>query len=293
MTERITTLERLKDLQPLLASDADTILVSLDGLSSSAAHKLSREELESAAAAAQTHNKNISVRANLTLHEDETDKADDMMKYLASQRVHSIFYADPALFLLAKKYNMTARMIYDPETLMTSVKDAEWWLNRNIGGVAVSPLLTLQETTEITQAVKKAVVTVHGRTLMSRSFRKLLSAYEAHYGMEYALEGREGLTLIEAKRDGIMPVYEDETGTLIYSDNVLDSFDFIDRIMQSGPLGILVEGSMISFDEQLTAVRAYRRIMDGEASAAVGKEYREAFRAEPLDSGYYEQKTVR
>ena len=46
-----------------------------------------------------------------------------------------------------------------------------------------------------------------------------------------------------------MPVYEDETGTLIYSENVLDSFNFIEKILESNPMGLLVEGSYIPLED--------------------------------------------
>ena len=74
---------------------------------------------------------------------------------------------------------------------------------------------------------------------------------------------------------------------------MLDSFDFIEKVLASDPSGLLIEGSYLPIEEQLAAVQAYRQILDGEDPAIIGKEYREQFHGEPLDSGYYEQKTVR
>ena len=58
-------------------------------------------------------------------------------------------------------------------------------------------------------------------------------------------------------------------------------------------MGLLIEGSYISIEAQAEAVRAYRSILNGALPAAVGEDYREKFKSERLDSGYYEQKTVK
>ena len=285
MKELMTTLERYEDLSKLLLSGVDNIVISLEGLSSTVAQKLSKEELEMLLRDVKLHNENIddademrtvkiSIRANQTFHEGMLKDAEAWMQYLSERKSEfaAILFADPSLFYLAKKSQMVEKMIYDPETLMTSINDATWWIQHGVQGIAISPLLTLQETDEIASEVEKAIVTVHGRTMMARSYRKLLTAYQETYELE----------------DNVV-----ENKNLIYSENVLDSFNFIEKILESNPMGLLVEGSYIPLEEQLQAIHAYRRILNGENPLEVGKEYREQFGAEPLDSGYYEQKTVK
>ena len=394
MTEIITTLENLKDVQRLAESGANELLIALDGISSTAASKYSLDELKEIAKAVKAANaelanatdaakadvagkgasKNtqvkIAIRANLTLHEGmlpeaekilaaiseldqeyveataETDSTVDSADSKSTGIISSIFFADPSIYMLAKKIDqengiepgsesdqagktsMTSKLIYDPEMLMTSINDANWWLDRGIRGISISPILTLQETKEIAEATKKAVVTVHGRTLMSRSFRKLLSSYKevseedpdfvnppeaqveaANQAIaaeetqakaastpakkDWQAVGNKNLTLIEKSRSAKMPVYEDETGTLIYSDDVLDSFNFIDELLKASPFALLVEGSFADIEMQAEAVKAYSRILAGEDAKTIGAEYQEKFREEPFDSGYYEQKTVK
>lgn len=402
MTEIITTLENLKDVQRLAESGANELLIALDGISSTAACKYSLDELKEIAKAVKAANaelanatdaakadvaskgasKNtqvkIAIRANLTLHEGmlpeaekilaaiseldkeyveataETDSTVDSADSKSTGIISSIFFADPSIYMLAKKIDkengiepgsesdqagktsMTSKLIYDPEMLMTSINDANWWLDRGIRGISISPILTLQETKEIAEATKKAVVTVHGRTLMSRSFRKLLSSYKevseedpdfvnppeaqveaANQAIaaeetqtkaastsdteaastpakkDWQAVGNKNLTLIEKSRSAKMPVYEDETGTLIYSDDVLDSFNFIDEVLKASPFALLVEGSFADIEMQAEAVKAYSRILAGEDAKTIGAEYQEKFREEPFDSGYYEQKTVK
>ncbi len=304
MKEIITTLEKRADFLQLLQSQADTILVALDGLSSTAAEKLSKEELCDVAAQIADYNakavksehfnkKKLAIRANMTFHEGMLSTVEEMLAFLKEIPVDGLYFSDPAIYYLAKKYDLVDRLVYDPETLMTSINDGQWWLDHGVQSICISPLLTLEETVEILSALHRAIVTVHGRTLMSRSYRKLLTSYQEIYEKDVDLSHNKEVTLIEMKREGTMPVYEDETGTLIYSDNVLDSFDFIEKVLASDPSGLLIEGSYLPIEEQLAAVQAYRQILDGEDPTIIGKEYREQFHGEPLDSGYYEQKTVR
>ncbi|MBQ5431101.1 MAG: U32 family peptidase [Lachnospiraceae bacterium] len=293
MRNLITTLERFEDLPVLLHSDADTLLVSVEGLSSSCACKLNPDELKETVQATTEAKKQLAVLANNTLHEGMLDDADRLMQYIATQEEVSVFFADPSIFGMAKKYHMTDRMVYEPETLMTSIPDADWWIQRGVEGICISPILTLQETVAIASTVKKAIVTVHGRTLMSRSYRRLLSAYKDQNHLTEDVVDNRHLCIVEKQREGSMPIYEDETGTLIYSDDVLDSFDFIEDVLKSHPIGLLINGSYMTIEEQLSAVSAYKRILNGEDANTVGKEYREQFKNEPLDSGYYEQKTVK
>ncbi len=307
MKELMTTLERYEDFSALLTSGVENIVVSLEGLSSTVSQKLNKEELEMLLRDVKSHNEktaydqnakekvSISIRANQTFHEGMLKEAEEWMQYLSERKddLEAILFADPSLFYLAKKYQMVEKMIYDPETLMTSINDANWWIQHGVKGIAISPLLTLQETEEIASKVEKAVVTVHGRTMMARSYRKLLTAYQETYDLDDKVVQNKNLYLIEKTRDGQMPVYEDETGTLIYSENVLDSFDFIEKILESHPMGLLIEGCYLPLEEQLQAIKSYRRILNGEDPVLIGKEYREQFAAEPLDSGYYEQKTVK
>ncbi len=293
MKDIITTLENLQDLDALLTAGADTILVSLEGVSSSAAQKLSLDELDQVITSVNAAGKKTAVLANLTFHEGELANVQASLTSLAEREVKTIFFADPAVYYIAKKNGFVDRLVYDPETLMTSINDASWWLERGLQGISISPLLTLEETEQIAKAAGKAVVTVHGRTLMSRSYRKLLEAYKENYQVDAKLDQNKDLYLVEFKREGQMPIYEDETGTLVYSDDVLDSFDFIEKLLASGPMALLIQGSYLSIEEQAKAVNAYRRILDGADPSAVGKEYREQFQKGQLDSGYYEQKTVK
>lgn len=293
MKEVYTSLERKEDAEALSNSAADAVLVALDGLSSSEACKLSADDFKAIKAVLEKNGKKVFVRANLTLHENVIERASQLMDFLAEEKVHAIFFSDPAIYYMAKKLGIEKCLIYEPETLMTSINDARWWIDKGVKAVSVSPLLTLEETAEILHAVKESIVTVHGRTLMSRSYRKLLSAYKEAFAVGEELEGRKDLSLVESKRAEKMPVYEDETGTLIYSDDVLDSFDFIETILKEEPMGLLIEGAFLSLEEQIEAVAAYRKILEKADPVEIGKEYRERFSDEPLDSGYYGQKTVR
>ena len=64
---------------------------------------------------------------------------------------------------------------------------------------------------------------LHCRALFFRECSELLSAYREDTGPEFQTDSRD-LFLQEAKREGLMPVFETESGTYIYSDFVQESF---------------------------------------------------------------------
>ena len=154
MKEIITTLEKRADFLQLLLSQADTILVALDGLSSTAAEKLSKEELCDVAAQIADYNakavksehfnkKKLAIRANMTFHEGMLSTVEEMLASLKEIPVDGLYFSDPAIYYLAKKYDLVDRLVYDPETLMTSINDGQWWLDHGVQSICISPLLTL------------------------------------------------------------------------------------------------------------------------------------------------------
>ena len=70
---------------------------------------------------------------------------DAFLKQLQALQPEGICFADPAVARLADRYGLSSRLIYRPETLAASGRDAAWWLAQGIQAVSLSPLLTSRE----------------------------------------------------------------------------------------------------------------------------------------------------
>ncbi len=285
----IATLESVKDFPALVNAGVDEILVAIEGYSFSALKSITLEQLDSLDGFAQTMHKDVSLIVNRFFHETDLENLHVLKKYVDTHNIHALYFGDLAI---AKTFqDSQVKKIYMPDTLVTSQNDVNFWISMNIGTV-ISPLLTIEETLEIANQSEGSIAIVHGRTNLSRSYRPLLSAWKQEYNSSVDVENNYDLYVVEEKRDGKMPIYEDENGTLIYSDYVLDSFDEMEDLLKTNLSGIMVNGLYQDRNTYLNAIHAYRRILDGENAQVVRKEYEE-MTGTSISSGYYHEKTVR
>ena len=255
----------------LYEAGCDEAVLAYEGMSSTAAVKTS---------AVFPH---ASYLLNAVFFEDETDHLRSVLEQL-KEGTGSIYFSDPALCAIAGEYGMTHRLVYRPDTLAVSAPDVQWWLDQGIRSVSVSPLLTLGEILAIGDACPACEVTVHGHLLMSFSHRPLLSSFGAE-------KQRFDLSLQEETRQERYPAYEDERGTLIYTDYVQCSFEEILQMREHGIHRYFIDGSFLSKEELMDAVRGYRTVLDGADPRKVYDEYR-IKHVTVLSSGYYREKTI-
>ena len=68
--------------------------------------------------------------------------------------VDGVIIADPGLYQVAKEISLEDKLIYSPETLVTSAEDAKFWLSTGMYSVNISPLLTEEEILKIASSVR-------------------------------------------------------------------------------------------------------------------------------------------
>ena len=259
------------DPEGLYAAGCDEVILAYDGLSLAAVRK------------AQQILHGTGWMLNAVFFEDEKGQVQKVLAQLQAG-TGSIYFSDPALCAWADEYGMTDRLVYRPDTLAVSALDLLWWMKQGIRSVCVSPLLTLEEILAIGDACPDCEVTVHGHLPMSFSRRPLLSSFGAQ-------KGRFDYTLQEETRQEHYPAYEDERGTLIYTDYVQCSFTEILQMREHGIHCFFIDGSFLGEEELMDAVRGYRTVLDGADPRKVEEEYRKKYRS-VLSSGYYREKTI-
>lgn len=208
----------------------------------------------------------------------------ETLQQLKEIPVTDIYFQDPSVLYYAE--DLTDKLVYKPETLAVSVQDVSFWKSRQICSVSVSPLLTAEETKEILSRCPYVEVTLFGHTLLSMSYRKLLSAYKAYGKVESEVTNQKSLTLKEEKREEFMPIFENEQGTLIYSDYVLSSFNEYAEFVKAGLNRAFLDS--VYLDESV--VSDALEVFSGEKTKA---EFESRYSDLPLDEGYYAKKTVK
>lgn len=285
----MTGLEDVRNLPALTNAGADIFLLALDGYSFTAQKKLGKEQIGFVKAMADGFAKRIALLVNKLFHEEEVQKLDELFETIQDMGVQYIVFQDPCVILKARQYDYQGKLIYMPDTLVTNRLDAQFYRDQGILP-AISPVLTKEEVMRIAQD-GEAMVTVFGHTPLSRSARKLLSAWADNYGKE-SLAKKDGLVLVEEKRNGRMPVYEDEEGTCIYSDEILMTGSEMQMIHTDHPLIYFVDGVFLERMAHIDAVHAIKETMGGRNGEEVEAAYQKKYPSLQLGKGYSYAKTI-
>lgn len=284
MTRITVSAENAQETRIFREAGADEVVLAPEGCAMSALPEAAMETIRSCAP--------VSLMMNRLFMPGDLHILEGILDALEPGQIDRIYFSDPALVKTAEARGIKEKLVYRPEMLAVSTFDAAWWMSQKIGSVSVSPLLTRDEIADILRKCPGLQVTVHGRLLMSVSGRPLLSAYREDTGTEFQTDSRD-LFLQEAKREGLMPVFETESGTYIYSDFVQESFADLGLFRACGADSFYVERLGSGVQETVEAVRAVRRILDGSDAEKEAEQYRMMFPELPLSEGYYGQKTIR
>ena len=226
------------------------------------------------------------VLLNRLYRETELQDLKEILNRLAEMRPERIWFADPAVLSLCDE-SMRSRLVYRPETLMTSCEDIRFWKETGIRGVTVSPLLTAEELYRIAETEPGAEFVIHGHLLMSVSARKLLSSWAKQYAVSLP---DEPLYLKEETRNDRYPIRETAHGTMIFTDYVLESFDYIKPLAEHGASAFYLDGAFLSDEHLISALRLYQAILhhreEPDSAAAWRKAHPEC------TEGYYGQETI-
>lgn len=284
MTRIAVSAENAEEIRMFRDAGADEIVLAPERCAMSA---LKEADMETITACVP-----VSLMMNRLFMPEDLHIVLDVLDRLKPEQIDRIYFSDPALVQIVQERGMKEKLVYRPEMLAVSTFDATWWMSQKIGSVSVSPLLTRDEITDILKKCPGLQVTVHGRLLMSVSGRPLLSAYREDTRTAFETDGRD-LFLQEAKREGLMPVFETKTGTYIYSDFVQESFEDLKLFQSSGADSFYIECLCSEVGEISEAIKAIRRILNGSDAAEEAERYRRLFPELPLSEGYYGQKTIR
>lgn len=268
---------------------ADEVIVSLRNSAFSALREMDEKEIVECCKKAHETGLKVSVLMNRLFTQSSLKEASEKMIFLLENDCDFVIFADPGLLFYARKKGMENRLIYQPETLITSSNDARFWMDQNLHSVTVSSLITKEEITAISEKVKGLSIYVHGRLLMSVSRRKLLKAYHDETGIPFTYEKNKKLYLVEEKRDGHMPVYETENACMIFTDYIQESFQEMPDFMNLERF--VIDDSWLTEEEGKDALALYSDMLKGKK--ADYEAYLTKYGKENFSDGYYGQKTVR
>lgn len=283
MVKLIVSVNKKEMISKAYEMGADEVVVSMKQGSFNALEKIDIKELN--------QEKPISVFFNCLIFPNEVNEYYELFKRLMSYPIESIYFQDPIIIAWAKEMNCLEKCIYRPETLVVNSMDAKWWYERGLKSVSISPLITLEETKNMIQKIPNSECIIHGHLLMAESKRYLVSAFTNHNHLP-SLKNNYNLSIQEAKRDGHMPIFEDDYGTLVYTDYVLESFQELPSLIKEGASRVFINGEFIKDEELLDSICLYHQIIEGNDVSEMIEEYFLKYKDTSFSKGYYEEKTI-
>lgn len=219
---------------------------------------------------------------------NETD-IKDLYLYLErlnGLEISGIYFNDLAVIEVAKSYGMESLLIFDGGQILTNSLDIESYLSMDIDSAVIARELTMEETLNIIKnCPKKLDMQIYGRVRLSVSKRKFLSNYFKQIKKPYDPKYKTDITIVEEQRDYRLPIKEDDYGTSIYSDFIMETIEeypYLNRVLKRG----IVEDSHVPVHMVKDYLRALSRC-DEKNAYFVDKAYCVKYRNEPLCKGYF------
>lgn len=245
-------------------SNYKSVVLAIEKFSIGQDHTFSKRDLNKIINKAKKEKINVYVLVNKMIFDDEIPLLKETLIFLKKLEVTGIYFSDMAVFMLAKELELVSLLIYAPGMTLVNSRDVKEYLKLGILGVELANELTLEEKIMIAKNNPHQVgLVIAGYMLMSYSKREALSNYFKTINKNINVKNNYNLNLVEATRTGQMPIYEDQAGTYIYSEYILDSFKFIERLKNAQFKYFRIDGIFLSPQVIYDLYIAYRDCLMG------------------------------
>ena len=269
-----------------------SIVLAIEEFSIGQDHTYSDSELKEIIKKAQSLNVKVSVLVNKMIFDDEVDALIKKLELLKKLEVDSIFFSDMAVYMLAKDLKIEHLLIYAPGMTIVNSLDVKEYLKLNIQAVELANELTLSEKITIAKAnPNKVGLVISGYLLMSFSKRQALSNYFNQINKSVNVENNYNLSLIEATRENKMPIYEDFSGTFIYSEYILDSFKYIEQLLEADFKYFRIDGIFLDPKMIKDLLKAYKQTIKDRKGIEASEEIKNKYSYFIFDDTFYRIKT--
>ena len=186
------------------------------------------------------NDREIFVKINKNLMNDDNDKVRDILIKLDNLKVKGIFFYDLAILQLKKELNLEVDLVWNQTHMVNNYKTCNYYFEKGVKYALLGKEITLDEIKEILEKSKIiSMVEVVSRPSVAFSKRKLVSNYLKNEGR--ALENK--LTIKEKITDTFYDVVEDKNGTSFYLNRIMNGTSIIKELFDN-------ECSYIIFREQ-------------------------------------------
>lgn len=239
----------------------------------------SDEELGLAVEYAHGRGKKVYACANIFARNADFKALEAHFRLLEAVNADGVLVSDPGVFRACKKVAPKLPVHISTQANTLNAQTAALWRDLGAVRVVLARELSLAEIAEIHTQVPDLELEafVHGAMCISYSGRCLLSDYldgrSSNRGAcVQACRWKYRLQAEETKTGEWYDVEEDGRGTYILNSKDLNMSEHLSELQNAGVCSFKIEGRMKSEYYLATVVNAYRRIIDGGFTKALGDE---------------------
>ncbi|WP_289221368.1 U32 family peptidase, partial [Faecalibaculum rodentium] len=170
-------------------------------------------------------------------------------------------YGDEAVLMAARKTGYDGLMIFQPDTLICSSADVQAVKSMGADVVSLAHELSLEEVLAIAGKTDGLEVQIHGYYPVLSSRRKLLTAYGRTIGSSVIGEGQ--FSLQETTRPNRIPVLEQQSGTVLFSPEPVQSLRQLPALLDAGIDRLRIDSRFLEPSDRNAALITYLTLING------------------------------
>ena len=276
----------LKKLKLAFLYGADAVYLGGKDFSlRSYADNFTEEELKEGIAYAHARGKRVYVAVNIFARNSDFQTLGNYILKLAALGADAVLVSDLGVLRLCRNVAPELEIHVSTQANTLNAQAALLWRELGAKRVVLARELSLNEISEIHAAAPELEIEafVHGAMCISYSGRCYLSDYLDHRPANRGAcvqACRRKYRIQSEGQDGWCEIEEDEKGAYLLNSKDLNMSAHLKELVAAGVRSFKIEGRMKSEYYLATVVNAYRRILDGGYSEALGAELSCAARRE-------------
>jgi len=251
----VARLKKITEIEKLINLKVDCFLVDTP-LSVRAVNRDLFNELDQII----SYGKDIYLLINKMIHEEDIPLVKQLLKTVKDKKISGIVAGDITMMVLANEQGLKDKVIYQPGTMNTNSFDNEYFFMKQIKGITISKEITLEEIIKIFDNKKCELSLVgHGYLDMFYSKRKLITNYFIYKNVvkENIMDNDKFRIKEEMRPDSFYPILEDESGTHVFRDKALNSFEEIE-VLKTEIDDFFIERIFMDDEEYYDSIKAYQ-----------------------------------
>ncbi len=232
------------------------------------AGNFSIEEIKDATKIAHEQGKKVYVTVNILARDDDFKNMREYLHSLVEANVDAVIVSDLGLISFIRENFPCLDVHVSTQANVTNLETAKFLERLGVKRIVLARELSLKEISKIAKALQGRVEIecfVHGAMCMSYSGRCLLSDYLTGRGAnrgECVQACRWKYVVKEVRREGDMPIEQDERGTYIFNSKDLCLIRHLKELEDAGIASLKIEGRMKSAYYVACVTNAYRKALD-------------------------------